>query len=126
MRHFARGLRLRQIKEIQIRGHAHQHRLHEIKHDQGVEVSGFLLRVEDNGHGQGNEPETENQVLDPRHGRGPHEIVVDAETLSHQPQRVRGSGEAPERTRHSFGATAGLNDGVDENHAQRELNQVRK
>ena len=59
----ARRFCLGKIEKIQIGCDANQHGLNEIQRHQGVEFPGFAVRVKEQGHGQGNEPETEQEVV---------------------------------------------------------------
>jgi hypothetical protein len=98
VRQFIGRVRFGQIEEIQIGCDADQHGLHEIESDQGVEVSGFVLRVKEHGHGQGHEPEAEQQIVDPGNERRRSQVVIYAKALRDEPERIGCSRETPERT----------------------------
>ena len=108
--HFS-GIRLRNVEEIQVRGDADQHCLHEVERDQGVELSGPGVGIEKNCHGKRSEPETEQKVFDAAHHRGRGDIIVDTEALGHEQDQVGESSETPEGERHALGSAAGRDDG---------------
>ncbi len=98
--------------------------MHKVESDQGVELAGSAVGVEENRHGQRSEPETEQEVLNAADCWGRGDIVVNAKALGHAPHQVGESGKAPKGKRHTLGPAAGRDDGRDQDDAQRELNQV--
>ncbi len=124
MGQFANIFRLGQVEEIYVGRNADQHALHKVERRQGVEVSGLVLRVEKQRHRQRNEPEAEQEIVDPRNEGGRGEIVVDAQALRDHPHRIRDRCQAPERERQALRAAAGQQNREEQHRAQRELNQI--
>ncbi len=118
-------LRLGQIKEIEIGGDADQHRLYEIENNQSVEISGVAVGIEKHRHRQRREPEAEQEIGDPGDAGGNGEIVVKAESLGDHPGRVSESRQPPERAGETFGTAGRVQDGANQDAAERELDQIR-